>query len=115
MMTDKELVDALRLCASHGSFCVGCPRRDVAGLSCMNELMLEAADRIAAGKTLRKDDSHKHFEVEDEEAEILYYPDEMHRACSACKTEWFVHAIPAVMRYCPHCGKKFRKDDSHER
>ena len=48
-MTDKELVDALRLCASHGSFCVGCPRRDVAGLSCMNELMLEAADRIAAG------------------------------------------------------------------
>lgn len=64
VMTDMELVDALRLCASHGSFCVGCPRRDVAGLSCMNELMLEAADRIAAGCTLRQDDSHKHDEGE---------------------------------------------------
>lgn len=62
MMTDKELVEALEHCvnAVTWDYCADCNRCQLKKAEyCCAKLMLEARDRIAAGMTMRKDDSHE--------------------------------------------------------
>ena len=56
-LSNQELADAIRFCLSIDSLdsCGGCPAKKL-GPVCHETLMAHAADRLAAGETLRKAD-----------------------------------------------------------